>query len=108
MELCEVQLKLSSNLHPQSYETSEIMNKMVKSYLRCYQQFSLNFLDELLPGSYSSHNSAISNDLGMSWLEIDPQVRSKATSRSLSRKVYSNEPKAKFRERLKSKLNDAR
>lgn len=47
MELCVVQLKMSSSLHPQADDLSEIMNGMVVSYLRCcciYHQDNWNDL----------------------------------------------------------------
>ena len=36
MELCGITLKMSSSSHPQTDGASEIMNRMVENYLRCY------------------------------------------------------------------------
>lgn len=36
MEKCEVQLKLSSNRHVQKGGASEISNRLVQNYIRCY------------------------------------------------------------------------
>ena len=36
MELCGIQLKMSTSRHPQTDGSSEIMNRMIENYLRCY------------------------------------------------------------------------
>ena len=71
MELCGVQLKMSSSRHPQTDGASEIMNRMVENYLRCYCSYHQDDWDELLPAAEFAYNSAVTEDLGMSPLEMD-------------------------------------
>ncbi len=39
MEIFSVKLKMSSSEHPQTDNSSEIMNRMVENYLRCYWNY---------------------------------------------------------------------
>lgn len=63
MELIDVQLKMSTSRHPQTDGISEIGNRMVENYLRCYCNY-------LLPAAESANNSVIIKDLIMSPFEI--------------------------------------
>ena len=71
MELCGVQLKMSTSRHPQTDGASEIMNRMVENYLRCYCSYHQDNWDELLPAAEFAYNSSVSEDLGMSPFELD-------------------------------------
>ena len=50
-ELCGVKLKMSNSKHPQTDGATEIMNRMVENYLRCYFSYHQNAWDELLPAA---------------------------------------------------------
>ncbi len=78
MELSAVKLKISSSRHPQTNVSSEIMNRMVQNYLRCYCNYHQNDWDELLPGAEFSYNSSLSEDLGMTPFEVDLGWNSKS------------------------------
>ena len=71
MKLSGIQLKMSSSRHPQTDGASEIMNRMVENYLRCYCSYHQDNWDELLPAAEFSYNSSVSEDLGMSPFELD-------------------------------------
>ena len=62
---------MSSSRHPQTDGASEIMNRMIENYLRCYCSYHQNNWDELLPAAEFSYNSAVSDDLGESPFEAD-------------------------------------
>lgn len=64
MQLCEIKLQMSSSHHPQTDGVSEVMNRVVETYLRCYCSFHQNDCDVLLPTAEFAHNSARSEDLG--------------------------------------------
>lgn len=70
MSLCEVQLKMSSSKRPQTDGASEVLNRMMENYLRCYCSYDQNDCDELLPTADFAYNSAVSEDLGMSPFEF--------------------------------------
>lgn len=71
MEFCEVKLKMSSSRNPQTDGYSEIMNRMVQNYQRCYCDYHQIDWDELLLEAEFVYNSAISEDFGMSAFEFD-------------------------------------
>ena len=71
MKLCDIQLKMSSSRHPQTDGASDLMNRMIENYLRCYCSHNQNYWDDLLPAAESAYNSAVSEDLGMSPFELD-------------------------------------
>lgn len=69
MKLCGAQLKMSSSRHPQTDGASEVMNRMVENYIRCYCSYHQDDWDVFLPAAEFAYNSAISDDLGMSPFE---------------------------------------
>ena len=108
MELCGVKLKMSSSRHPQTDGSSEIMNRMVENYLRCYCNYHQNDWDELLPGAEFAYNSSISEDLGMTPFEIDLGWNPKSPLDLVTTSSTSNETLSDFKERLKATLDDAK
>lgn len=42
LKLCRVILKKSSSRHPQTDGSSEVMNRTVENFLRCYRQYKQN------------------------------------------------------------------
>eukprot|EP00737_Agarophyton_chilense_P003919 gb/GEZJ01004734.1/.p1 GENE.gb/GEZJ01004734.1/~~gb/GEZJ01004734.1/.p1 ORF type:complete len:294 (-),score=32.76 gb/GEZJ01004734.1/:75-956(-) len=71
MELCGIKLKMSTSRHPQTDGSSEVMNRMVENYLRCYCSYHQDDWDELLPAAEFAYNSAVSEDLGTTPFEMD-------------------------------------
>ena len=49
MEICDKKMKINSSGHPQTGESSEIMNQVVENYSRCCHNYQRSDLDELLP-----------------------------------------------------------
>lgn len=110
MELCGVKLKMSSSRHPQSDGSSEIMNRMIENYLRCYCNYHQDNWDELLPSAEFAYNSSISQDLGMTPFEAElgwnPKSPLDLISGSVS--IVENESINEFKDRLKVSLEDAK
>lgn len=71
MSLCGVKLKMSSARHPQTDGASEVMNRVLENYLRCFCNHKQNDWDILLPAAEFAYNSAVSEDLGTSPFEVD-------------------------------------
>ena len=107
MELLGVQLKMSTSRHPQTDGLSEVMNRMVENYLRCYCNYHQNDWDELLPAAEFAYNSAVSEDLGMSPFEVDLGYCPKSPLELISDAKHENESVQEFKTRLKESLNDA-
>jgi len=107
MELLGVQLKMSTSRHPQTDGSSEIMNRMVENYLRCYCNYHQNNWDELLPAAEFAYNSAVSEDMGMSPFEIDLGWNPKSPLDLLASPEDKNETVEEFTVNLKASLEDA-
>lgn len=71
MKLCGVHTHMSTSRHPQTDGASEVMNRMVENYLRCYVSHHQKDWDLLLPCAEFAYNSAVCEDLGSSPFEID-------------------------------------
>ena len=107
MELCGVQLKMSSSRHPQTDGASEIMNRMVENYLRCYCSYHQDDWDELLPAAEFAYNSAVSEDLGMSPFEMDIGWNPKSALDFMTGYESSVESVDDLKKNLRESLNDA-
>ena len=107
MELCGVKLKMSTSRHPQTDGASEIMNRMVENYIRCYCSYHQNDWDELLPAAEFAYNSAITEDLGMSPFEMDLGYLPKSPLDTLHGNIEKNEKIEDFKSHLKESLKDA-
>lgn len=107
MELCGIKLKMSTSRHPQTDGASEIMNRMVENYLRCYCNYHQDDWDELLPAAEFAYNSAVSEDIGMSPFEMDLGWNPKSPLDMLSSSSGKNETVEEFKLKLKESLNDA-
>lgn len=70
MKLCNVQLKLSTTRHPQTDGSSEVMNRLVENYLRSYCSYPQDDWENLLLSAEFAHNSAVTEDLGVSPFEL--------------------------------------
>lgn len=71
MHCCGIQLKMSTSRHPQTDGSTEIMNRMIGNYLRCYCAFHQTNWDTLLTSAEFAYNSAKIESLGMSPFEAD-------------------------------------
>ena len=71
MKLCGTRCQISSNHHRQTDGVSEIMNRMVENYLRCYCFLRQDDWNLLLPAAEFAYNSSESKDLSAFPLEID-------------------------------------
>ncbi len=58
MKLCGVKLKLSTSNHPQTDGSSEIMNRLVENFLRCYCNLKQDDWDKFITAAEFSYNSA--------------------------------------------------
>lgn len=71
MKLCDVQVRLSSSHHPQTDGSSEIMNRMIENYLRCYCSFNHQDWDLLLPSAEFAFNKSRLEATGYTPFELD-------------------------------------
>ena len=108
MKICGIQLKMSSSRHPQTDGASEIMNRMVENYLRCYCSHHQDNWDELLPAAEFAYNSAVSEDLGMSPFELDLGWNPKSPLDYISGTDVPVQSVHEFKELLKCSLDDAK
>ena len=107
MELCGVKLKMSTSRHPQTDGSSEIMNRMLENYLRCYCSYRQDDWAELLPSAEFAYNSALSEDLGISPFEVDLGWCPRSPLDLLSGKSISVESVEEFKAALHASLKDA-
>jgi len=107
MKLCGIRLKMSSSRHPQTDGASEIMNRMVENYLRCFCSYHQNDWDDLLPAAEFAYNSAVTEDLGMSPFELDLGWIPKSPLDFISGSEIPVQSVHEFKQRLKDSLEDA-
>lgn len=107
MKLCGVQLRMSSSKHPQTDGASEVMNRMVENYIRCFCNYEQNDWDLLLPFAEFAYNSAVSEDIGLSPFEVDLGWKPKGPLDTLLRSSTNLESLSDFRDRLKAVMEDA-
>ena len=108
MKLCDVKLRMFGSRNPQTDGSSEIKNRMVENYLRCYCNFRQNDWDELLPDAEFAYNSAVPDDLGMSPFETDLGWSLKSPLDLVISKNDYNNSITVFKEMPKSTLEDAK
>lgn len=109
MALCGVTLQMSSTHHPQTDGTSEIMNRLIENYIRCYCGYRQNDWDDMLPAAEFAYNSAVSDELQASPFEVDLGWVPKSPLAQLGSVLET--PIASVNElkgRLAAALNDAR
>lgn len=107
MKLSGIQLKMSSSRHPQTDGASEIMNRMVENYLRCYCSYHQDDWDELLPAAEFAYNSSVSEDLGISPFELDLGWIPKSPLDFISGAEIPVQSVEEFKQQLKHSLDDA-
>lgn len=70
MDCCGIKLKMSTSRHPQTDGATEIMNRMIGNYLRCYCAFNQKNWDKLLVSAEFAYNARI-DSMRMSPFEAD-------------------------------------
>lgn len=105
--MCGIQTKMPSSHHPQTDGLSEIMNRMVENYIRCYCALNQRNWDELLPSAEFAYNSAVSADLGLSPFEVDMGWKPKSLLDIIRKEASHNETVNEFKGRLEEVLQDA-
>ena len=79
MELCGVCLRIALHRHPQTDDASEIMNRMIEIYIRCFGSFHQDDWDLLLPSAEFDYNSAALDALNLSPFEVNFGWKHKAS-----------------------------
>lgn len=70
-KLCNIRLRLSPSLHPQTEGPSEAIYKMIENFLWCYCAHNQKYWDELLVSAEFSYNSEKLESSGRSPFEIN-------------------------------------
>ena len=107
MDLCGIKLKMSTSRHPQTDGASEIMNRMVENYLRCYCSYNQDDWDHLLPAAEFAYNSAVSEDLGTSPFELDIGWKPKSALEFISGPGSFVQSVDELKGKFKNSLEDA-
>lgn len=107
MSRCGIKLKMSTSRHPQTDGATEVMNRMVGNYLRCYCTFHQRNWDRLLSSAEFAYNSAEIESLRTSPFELDlgwsPKSPLEALSSVPEDTVHTvNEFKTQLKESFKS------
>lgn len=71
MKLCAADLKMATAKHPQTDGASEVANRMLENYLRCFCKFRQTNWDKLLTTAEFSYNLTSTSDAALSPFEID-------------------------------------
>lgn len=108
MHLCGIRTQMSTSNHPQTDGASEVMNRMVENFLRCYCSYRQDDWDELLPAAEFAYNSARSDDLGASPFEVDLGWKPRSPLGIFRKQSTPIESVDELRNRLQSALDDAR
>lgn len=108
MDLCGVKLKMSSRWHSQTTGSSEIMNRMVENYIRCYCSLNRSNWDELLTASEFSCNSTRIEYLQFSPFGLDLGWQPKSPLDCLTSQDCPNASVNAFRRHIKASFDDAR
>lgn len=108
MKLCGVRLKMSTSRHPQTDGSSEIMNRMLENYLRCYCNVYQTNWDELLTAAEFAYNSAKVASTGMTPFEMDLGWNPKSPLDLLSKADSSVEDVNSFRKQLTEAFEHAK
>lgn len=107
MKLCEIKLKMSTSHHPQTDGCSEITNRMIENFLRCYCDHNQDSWDSLLTAAEFAYNSANIEHMNMSPFELDLGWKPKSPLELLSTRDCSVESVTDLRTRLRSAATDA-
>lgn len=108
MERCGIRTRKSSTHHPQTDGSSEIMNRMVENYFRCYCSLRQDDWDELLPAAEFAYNSAKSEELQATPFEVDLGWNPRGPLDMLLPVDPTVESVTQFNARMNSAMEDAR
>lgn len=108
MDLCDIQTKMSTSHHPQTDGSSEITNRMIENYLRCFCDHNQQDWDRLLTSAEFAYNSSDIPHMNISPFELDIGWKPKSPLELLSsRSDYSTEGINDLRKLLLSSFEDA-
>ena len=108
MEMLNIKLNRPTSYHPQTDGSSEIMNRMVENYIRCYCSYNQDDWDDLLPAAEFAYNSSVSESLGMSPFELDLGWNPKSPIDLLATvKARAPQSVSDLKDVLKNSLSDA-
>ncbi len=107
MELSGVKLKMSTSRHPQTDGASEIMNRMIENYLRCYVSYHQDDWDDLLASAEFAYNSSVTEDLGCSPFELDIGWKPKTVLDFISKSEVNVQSLDELKSKLKTSMEDA-
>jgi len=108
MELCGISTQMSTSNHPQTDGASEVMNRMVENFLRCYCSMRQDDWDTLRPAAEFAYNSAVSEELGASPFEMDLGWKPQAPLDLFGKLDTPIEALNDFKSRMQSALEDSR
>lgn len=108
MDLCGVKIRISTSHHPQTDGASEIMNRMVENYLRCYCDHQQDEWDRLLISAEFAYNSANMEGSGACPFELDLGWKPRSLLNLLSKSDCKVESLEEFRLRLSESYKDAK
>lgn len=108
MNQCGIQSKMSTSRHPQTDGTTQIMNRIINKYLRCYSAFHRCDWDSLLTSAELAYSSARVDSLSMSPFEADLGWPSKSILDSIvSHEEDSIQTVTDFRNKLEETFRSA-
>lgn len=107
--LCDIRLRLSTSHHPQTDGSSEIMNRMIENFLRCYCSHHQTDWDTLLTSAEFAYNSSRVESMGASPFELDLGWTPKSPLALLEGKPDDRlESINTFKQRLAASFKDAK
>lgn len=108
MSLCDIKTKMSTSHHPQTDGSSEITNRMIENYLRCFCSHNQDDWDSLLTSAEFAYNSSDIVHLSISPFELDIGWKPKSPVELLSGSTNSSvESVNALKERLSASFDDA-
>lgn len=103
----KMELRTSSSRHSKTNGSSEIMNRMMENYIRCYCSYYQDEWYKLLPTAEFSYSLSVSNDLGISPYHMDFRWALKTLLKFLSSNELPAQSLGNFKLKLKTFLEDA-
>lgn len=91
MNLCGVQLRMCTDHQSQSDGLSEVMSRMAESYIRIYCDLDQKTWNSILPVAELAHNSAVSDDRGLSIFKMNLDWKTKPALEVVKSSMIVNE-----------------